>query len=193
MNQDYRHRIRTNKNLFRIAGVAAAVLGVLLVVALGFYWGRQVGREGPTLPAKPGDSSRVVVFLAFPHGDEFEMIAREVLQDSAPLTMGREILDELLAGPGTEDLGRVVSEKAELRAFYIDDAGIAYIDLDRQALGIARDALDEYMAIQSFFESLRRNIPGINGVKFLIDSKEVDSLWGHFDASLPWTAEYEAP
>jgi len=135
----------------------------------------------------------VVVFLAFPQGDEFEMVAREVALASDPLRMGKQILDELLAGPGKEGLERVVSEKAELRAFYIDDAGVAYIDLDRQALAIARDALGEYMAIQSFFESLRRNIPVITGVKFLIDSKEVDSLWGHFDALQPWTTEYEAP
>jgi len=172
-----------------------AVTGVLVVVGTGFFLGKRAGGGNNPADTKPytGDEKVVVTFLAFPSGDDLEMEAREITHGKSRLSLGQEIIRNLIKGPEREALEAVASPEAELRAFYIDSEGIAYIDMDRQALNIPKDALGEYMAIQSFFESLRRNIKGIKGIKFLIDSNEVDSLWGHFDATSPWTREYRKP
>jgi len=193
MNEKYRRHIRSAETPRRILRAVLAAAGVAAVVVLGFAVGRRVGHAPEPPPARTGEDGRVVVFLAFPRGGELEMIAREIPEAADSLQLGQRIVRELMAGPGEPELEPVTAEGAELRAFYLDPSGVAFIDLDRQALNIPRDALGEYLAIESFFESLRRNLPEVRGVKFLIDSNEVDSLWGHFDASLPWTAPYEEP
>ena len=168
-----------------------AVLLIIVTIVGGLYWGRSVTSPQKPEPAySPGAENTIVVFLGFPTGEELKLETREIPERRGRLSLGEDIVRELLRGPKGE-LERIVPPEAELKAFYIDTDGVAYIDLDRQSLGLPKDAFEEYLAIQSFFQSLRKNIPGINAVKFLIDSKEVDTLWGHIDAATVWKQEYE--
>jgi len=128
--------------------------------------------------------------LLFPSGERLRTEAREVPEATDPSVLGVSIVQALLDGPQA-DLEPAVASGAELRAFFLDGNGVAYIDLDRKALNIPRDALGEYLSIECFYQSLRRNIPEVSGVKFWIDAREVDSLWGHFDGTMPWNLPYE--
>ncbi len=171
--------------------IHAAILIIVTIVA-GLYWGRSVTSTKKPEPVYSPPKDSLVVVLAFPAGEKLEVETREIPERGNKLSLGEDIVRELLLGPEGASLERIVPPGAELKAFFLDTDGVAYIDLDRQALGLPKDAFGEYLAIQSFFQSLRKNIPDIKAVKFLIDSKQVDTLWGHIDAASAWRQEYEA-
>lgn len=170
--------------------IHAAILIVVTIVA-GLYWGRSVTSTKKSEPVYSPPKDSLVVVLAFPAGEKLAVETREISERGGKLSLGEDIVRELLHGPEDALLERIVPPGAELKAFYLDTDGVVYIDLDRQSLGLPKDALGEYLAIQSFLQSLRKNIPDIKAVKFLIDSKEVDTLWGHIDAASAWRQEYE--
>ena len=172
-----------------LMGLVAAL--IVATVAAGWYWGRYV-RSSPhkAAPSIAQEVKMAQVVLYFPAGDRLETETREVPDTVEVASLGGNIVQALLAGPA-EDLDRVMSEGTELRSFFIDADGVAYIDVDRKALAIPCDSLSAYLSIQSFFQSLKRSIPEVKAVKFLIDAREVDSLWGHFDATAPWSLTYE--
>lgn len=190
MKLNYHHRMR-NKPGISLGWIIPAALLVVVSVLGGLYWDRSVQNTKKSVPVYPLAKDSLVVFLAFPGGEKLAVETREIPERRGKLSLGEDIVRELLHGPEEASLERIAPPEAELKAFYIDTDGIVYIDLDRQALGLPKDAFGEYLAIQSFFQSLRRNIPGIKAVKFLIDSKEVDTLWGHIDAASAWRQEYE--
>ncbi len=171
--------------------IHAAILIIVTIVA-GLYWGRSATSTKKSEPVYSPAKDSLVVVLAFPAGERLAVETREIPERGGKLSLGEDIVRELLLGPeGGSLLERIVPPGAELKAFFLDTDGVAYIDLDRQALGLPKDAFGEYLAIQSFFQSLRKNIPDIKSVKFLIDSKEVDTLWGHIDSASAWRHEYE--
>lgn len=173
--------------------VLLALIAALIVatVVAGWYWGRYVRSSHRAAPPVIQEVKMAQVVLYFPAGDHLETETREVPETVETVSLGGNIVQALLAGPGEEGLDRVMSEGTELRAFFIDADGVAYIDVDRKALAIPCDALSAYLSMQSFFQSLKRNVPEVKAVKFLIDAREVDSLWGHFDATAPWSLTYE--
>jgi len=184
-----RHIKKTPEHRMLLLGLLAIVL--VVTVTGGWFWGRHVrsSRSKVATPAVITEKTESVV-LYFPFGDHLERETREVPETKETVALGTSIVQALLAGPdGTFD--RVMFEGTELRSFFMDVDGVAYIDVDRKALAIPRDALSSYLSIQSFFQSLKRNIPEVSAVKFLIDAREVDSLWGHFDAAAPWNLPYE--
>ncbi len=168
-------------------------MAILIVVSVvgGLYWGQSVKNDKESVPIYHPETDSMVVFLAFPGEDKLEVETREIPERRGKLSLGEDIVRELLRGPEEASLERIVPPGAELKGFYLDTDGTVYIDLDRQALGLPKDAFGEYLAIQSFFQSLRKNIPDIKAIKFLIDSKEVDTLWGHIDAASAWRQDYE--
>jgi len=181
---------RTETQASRFILYALVVATVLATIIGGWYWGTRVGSTGrDVLPQSPYVRTEPVV-LSFPYRGGLESEVREVPEASEPVTLGTRIVQALLAGPVGE-YERVMAEGTELRAFFIDADGVAYIDIDRKALNIPQDALAAYLSIQSFAQSLRVNVPEVSAIKFLIDAREVDSLWGHFDATIPWRLFYE--
>jgi len=189
MKQDYRRRIK--KTRFINAGVVILALGVIVTVFVsGLYWGRHIqqARKAASLAAPEADVR--TVHLAFPGGKRLGFETRELPKRPARLSLAEDLVGELLKGPGSTELDRISPPDTELKALFMDGAGVVFIDVNRHALTLPKDVMGEYLAVQSFFETLRRNIPEVTAVKFLVDSKEVDTLWGHLDASFPWSQEY---
>ncbi|GAB4541165.1 MAG: hypothetical protein Fur0020_10530 [Thermodesulfovibrionia bacterium] len=69
---------------------------------------------------------------------------------------------------------------------YMDREGIVYIDLSNDIMRNFRgDAIEEYNLVSGLYNSIKKAVPTVTGIKFLIDGKEVESIGGHIDISRP--------
>ncbi len=99
---------------------------------------------------------------------------------------GREILSAALADPRT--LPAPVLADLKVRAFFLDEAGTAYVDLVPPAQGALRaSARDELLAVYAMVNMLTQNLEEIRQVRFLIDGRESQALAGHIDLSRTFT------
>jgi len=97
----------------------------------------------------------------------------------------RQVLAELDKGP-TKDLLPTVPEGTEVREIYFDSSGVAYVDFSREL----RDnhpggSSEELMTIESIVNTLARNVPQVQAVRFLVDGRAVTTLTGHVNLSIP--------
>jgi hypothetical protein len=194
----------------RVLWIFLALALIAASLAAGVYKGRMRSVEQRTLPGLPsaveGNDWEVVnARLFFPKGDALAAEERRItlrgasansanLADTAALARAGAVMDELLRGPillsGLAE--PLVPSGTTLKGLFIDADGTVYIDLDRSALsGAPKDATGEYLSVQGFYESLKQNVGGVRAVKFLIDGKELDTLWGHLDAGRPVADEYD--
>ena len=96
--------------------------------------------------------------------------------------LGLEIIDAVMAGPGSEALAPTWPEDTGVNAFFISDDKKAYVDLKlSKSMTAQMDTQAELMAVYSLVNSLTVNIPEIKMVKILINGKEARSLAGHID------------
>jgi hypothetical protein len=169
---------------------------VMLAIALGmgaYVWrmrGRVRQTESPAEYAHPvtapvqGPTEQVTLYVA-----QDDSGTLQVQGATIPLPAGRqERAEELLRALLGLYLGKSSSHPlgpgAEVRNVYLVDPGLAVIDLnDAFADGHRSGVLVEELTVASLVETLAVNIPGINRVKFLVGSKERDTLAGHADLS----------
>lgn len=203
----------------RVLWIFLALALIAASLAAGVYKGRMRSVESVKQGMQPVSPSAaegrawetVNARLFFPKGDALTAEERRItlrgastnlansansvnLANMADLARAGAVIDELLRGPillsGLAE--PLVPSGTTLKGLFIDADGTAYIDLDRSALsGAPKDATGEYLSVQGFYESLKQNVAGVKAVKFLIDGKEIDTLWGHLDAGRPVADEYD--
>ena len=101
---------------------------------------------------------------------------------------GSLILNALVEGP-LQDFIPTIPKGASLRAFFIEDSGIAYADFSGHLKENHHGGSEaELLTIYSIVNSLVLNIPEINMVKILIDGHESTTLAGHLDIRFPLKA-----
>ncbi|MBC8198917.1 MAG: GerMN domain-containing protein [Desulfobacterales bacterium] len=163
----------------------------ILNVALAVIAGLAVCMVFLNTPEKSYSSDQSVVHLYFADRENRFLIAedRAVLHSDEPADLGRIIIKELMGGP-REGLMQTIPAGTKLRAFYITQDGIAYVDLTGE---IAEEhpggVKSELLTIYSMVNSLILNISEINAVKILIGGGESLTLTGHIDLRLPFKAD----
>jgi spore germination protein GerM len=105
-----------------------------------------------------------------------------------PVFFARSIVEALIKGP-QRGLVRTIPEKTAIRAIYVTQEGICYVDL---AAGIADlhpgGIKSELLTIYSIANSLVLNVPEVEAVKILVNGKESATLAGHIDLQVPLKA-----
>ncbi len=171
--------------------VLTIVLAWGLVIGGAYLVVRDISRPPEQAEPTPEENERVV-YVFFPNLEAaepgLELEARVVPEGLEDLVLAEEIMRTLIAG-SKRDYDPILPPNAVLRGLYRDAEGVFYIDLDRAALRFPRDATGEMLALEAIRRSIARNLDGVVGIKILVDSEEVDTLWGHLDASRVWTGE----
>lgn len=94
--------------------------------------------------------------------------------------MGLALLETLMAGPPSRDLGPVFPQETRVNALFITPGADAYVDLVLPEGRLeASDTITELLGIYSLVNSLTLNIPEIRRVKILVNGAENGSLGGH--------------
>ena len=121
--------------------------------------------------------------------NEFLIAEKRTLKHSEnPAFFARSIVEALIKGP-LRGLVRTIPEKTDIRAIYITQDGICYVDL---AAGIGDlhpgGIKSELLTIYSIANSLILNVPEVEAVKILVNGNETATLAGHIDLQVPLKA-----
>jgi spore germination protein GerM len=112
-----------------------------------------------------------------------------VLQHTeAPGQFAKKIVHALIEGP-KNGLIPTIPESTALNALYVTSDRTAFVDLSEDVSEAhSGGCQSEVMTVFSIVNSLILNVPEIDKVKILVEGKEAETLAGHIDLRLPFTA-----
>jgi len=173
------------------AGVAIAALAIvagwLLFVGLPRWYGSRTRAETPGTSTAPAAERKITATLYYISQDGLALVGvqREVPFGEPIDQQAQRILEAQLAR-APEPLSSAIPEATALRSLFLDDKGLAFVDLSADArLRHTGGALDELFTIYAIVNALTVNLPAITRVQILVDGKEVDTLAGHVDLRHP--------
>jgi len=81
---------------------------------------------------------------------------------------------------------RVEPYKVDLLDLYMDREGVVYIDVSSDLKKNFRgDVAEELGIIAGLYNGIKQTVPGLTGIKILIEGREERSFGGHIDISRP--------
>ena len=168
--------------------VFVAIFGIAIYMLFMSMPGKLPAEEQNTRTKQ--HSSKSVVHLYFSDRENLFLIAEEraLFHSDNPAEFGKTIIEALMEGP-RKGLVRTIPEATTLRALFVTQNGIAYVDLSETI----RDAFpggikSELFTIFSIVNSLILNIPEIDSVKILVGGNEAMTLTGHVELRFPFKA-----
>lgn len=113
---------------------------------------------------------------------------RRVTRKNSVVLQIREVLTALAEGPQSRHLERVMPDTTKIRAVYLLDEGLVYVDFTSELRdGHISGTTGERLTVQCIVNTLCE-LPGIKRVKILIQGEEVDTLKGHISLVEPLSA-----
>lgn len=172
----------------KLTKVARCLIILLMVVLAGV--GCTDNSKQPTAPTEkavetqPGvKADKMVVTLYFATKDGAALVAekREVSKSDQPV---QTALEELIVGPRTAELVKVLPDTSKVRKISIVDH-VAYIDFND---AFVKDhwggSAGEILTISAVVNTVTE-FPEIRSVQFMTEGKRMDTLKGHLDLSEP--------
>ncbi len=172
--------------------VLAITTVIIVVVAAGggYLWHRHgsglppapVPQERPQAAAPVRPDEPVPVSLFVPANGMLEPVMAGVRNQSDVQLEAREAIAAVLSA----DRGgqAPVLKELRLRAFFLDPAGTAFVDLSPGGQKEVRASVwEELLAVYAVVNTLTQNFPEIRQVRFLLDGREAQTLAGHVDLS----------
>ncbi len=197
------------KNIALAAGVAVILIGVAV---WGTMWIlRQPLPEGatdadapvstglgdaPAAAAEPADPNldkadegapvaagriQVKLYVLASSGRELATETEEILYSSSLQQQAKEVINLLLRRSGAIPRG------VSLRELFITSQGVAYLDLSQEVVSNHPGGSSaEQLTVFSLSQTLIANFPAVKTVKILVEGREVQTLAGHLDLTIPY-------
>ncbi|MFO7951464.1 MAG: GerMN domain-containing protein [Bacillota bacterium] len=102
---------------------------------------------------------------------------REVGTFGGPQVDLEEVIAELLKGPETEDLSRVIPEGTEIRGVTLEN-GVAYVDFSEELLQANVGSEAEWVLVNSIVKTLTQ-LEEVESVQILVEGEIVETIAGH--------------
>ncbi len=157
---------------------------MVLVLAVGLFSGCSGGQRGVD-PIDPNQNPEEITVVLYFSDDQ----AMYVWPEQRTVVTGEEglpflLIEELIAGPTSEDLHITLPAETKLLALQVED-GIAYVDFSQE---ISTEhwggSAGELITVASIVNTLTE-LPEIDEVQFLIEGEVQESIWGHGITSEP--------
>ncbi len=141
------------------------------------------------LPAESGVQRPAYLYFASEDKACLGSEARRIEPAEPAHTYCRKIVEALIAGPSGA-LVQTVPEGTKLRALYITEDAVAYVDLSAAVSENHPGGIrTEMMTVYSIVNSLVLNVSAVDRVKLLVEGRQSDTLAGHIDIRFPLQAE----
>jgi spore germination protein GerM len=167
--------------------LVAAVGTVLVVVGPQRYGADQSsGRAAATATEQVATRRiRATLFFVSEDGARLVPIEREVPYGDGLLEQARRIVEAEI-GPAPAPLLSALPAGTKLRAVYVSEQGVAFVDFSRELVAAhPGGSLNELLTVYSVVDALTANLPAVRAVQLLVDGREVDTLAGHVDLRRP--------
>lgn len=174
--------------------VIIAILVLVLAVAIVVLRDRETPQEiepGAVVREDLGPGVQSVV-LAFAdrEGESMGEERREIAVPEDPAGRAKRILEELARGPEGRDLVKTIPKDTEVLSVVFDAAGCAFVDFSRELVANhPGGSTGELLTIRSIVRTLAANFPDIESVRVLVEGKEIETIAGHIDASMPFLVD----
>ncbi len=122
----------------------------------------------------------VFVYYGSPDMSKLIVDKRNIPAVQNPTELGKEILNELLHGP----FGTTLPKGTKINDFYIKSGGVGVVDFNEEILKNPLGSQGEQIRVLAVVNSLTE-LPDINSVRFLVNGKEINTLYGSVDTSQP--------
>ncbi len=152
------------------------ILLVLLVLAVIFLL-RTPGDEYP-----PPGEREVNIYFATEDAMYLDSERRTLPGED----LYREAIEEIIAGPDSDDLRATVSEATELNDYNYENGLITLNFNEAIRTDHPGGSTGERLTIYSIVNTMT-SLPGIDEVIFKIEGEELDTLVGHLDLSIPYS------
>ncbi len=179
--------------LWRVKLVVIAI-AILAGVLIYLMWERGPSedlQQGRALEEEAGRGVQsVALVFADPSAMRLVEERREIVVPEDRASRARRILEELAGGPSVSGAVRTLPEGTGIRSVVFDDRGGAYVDFTRELVDKhPGGSTGELMTISSVVQTLARNFPHVEHVTFLVDGREIETIAGHIDASVPFSVD----
>lgn len=177
----------------------AAVLISAVAIILGWKIGQDRSRSAevqeagePKAAIIEGEAMTAQLFFPGPGGRLFTE-EREIPLYEDPLAQLRQVLEQLMAGPMTEELFPALPPEVTVDWLYLNPAGVFYVDLKFSGESVlpAWGSRQEMLAVYSIVNTLLANNPEINSVVLLRNGQQNPTFAGHLDTSRPLLANQQ--
>jgi spore germination protein GerM len=159
--------------------------------------GASASGEDDAEPTEPGTSleplPRRTVEIYFPSMIENGLVSesREIFDTATPGDQVKQIVNDLLSGPTSEDAGRAVPGGTRLRQVYVLDDGVAWLDFTSElADGLGGGSMSELLTVYSIVDSVVANVSQVRRVGILVDGQPVETLNGHLHLIKPLRPDF---
>jgi hypothetical protein len=168
-------------------------LGLILALCLPLACGKKSGSAaGQASALYTGKEAKRKVLISFPAKSQagFATVEREIYATPSLVNQAKQVLLLLMKGPLPEEkqLAAPFAPGATYREVFIDDKGLAVIDLpSATAQALPGGTSCEVATLYCLVRTLTANIQGVGRVQVLIDGEAAPSLSGHVDIEDPLT------
>jgi len=146
--------------------------------------------EGPESNEEPDVSAerriRVTLYLVSQSGKTLALEDREIALADSVQEQAKQVVRELLAG-SRQGLASPLPRGVELRELFITPQGLAFVDFSQELISnhVGGTSAEE-LTVYSLSNTLIANFPAVKSVRFLVEGREVPTLAGHLDLTIPY-------
>ena len=143
------------------------------------------GTENDEAVPEPGDPIMLDIYFMEITDTSFELgkETREFGTFGGPQVDLEEVMAELLKGPETDDLSRVIPEGTALRGITLE-YGVAYADFSEELLQTDVGSEAEAVLVDSIVKTLTQ-LEEVDSVQILVEGEIVETIAGHITINEP--------
>ncbi len=178
--------------------IASVLVLVAALAAFGYYQWERSQRErrqeeiaaGLVLEEEAPETDQVVqveLYVYRPHPEKPGEIRLESVSLPLPAIASEALSAQQLVNTVIRESSHLLPPQARVRQVYLLEDGTAVVDLSHAtAAQLTGGVTAELGVLESFTRSLRRNLPRIERVRFLVEGEERPTLSGHVSILHPF-------
>ncbi len=167
-----------------------------LVALVGERLDVPLSSGGPANPANPANNEerdvsaerriRITLYLVSRSGKTLALEDREIPLADSVQEQAKQVIRELLAG-SRQNLASPLPRGVQLRELFITPQGLAFVDFSQELVANhVGGTVAEELTVYSLSNTLIANFPAVKSVHFLVEGREVPTLAGHLDLTIPY-------
>lgn len=162
------------------------IIIVLVLIGLAVFLNSQKEKPFVKIPFMPTKEMKVKLYFSSKDGLSLVPEEHQIHRLGDRLHLAKEVINELIKGPVSADLFPTIPQQTQLRELYFHK-DIAYVNFSIELIkNHPGGSSAEIMTIFSIVNTLTANFPEIKYVQFLVEGKEIETIAGHIDTTMPF-------